>query len=182
MMALGIIGGALAASQELSDGAKFRDQSHLVNPADDVAAGVAREFGKRHDARISPTSVGLDADGKVLPASNAAWLVSATTTLWGVTNRGFTGHYDVMYMARIEIRDLKNKHVVAKGSCYHGGQTSKGGASVDLATVTGDGPDGAKARFERVAQECVDTFVKEHVDAQPAQADGRASTGPSPAG
>jgi hypothetical protein len=165
LMGFGAIGGALSAVEMMSDGAHIRDEHHLTNPAPDVAHGVAVVFAGLNNARVAEQPYqAAPGGGKASPRTDgAAWEVDVKTEQWGVTNRGFSGHYDVMYAANIEIRDLGQNRAVVKGACNHGGETSRGGPSVDYATLMGDGPDGLKARFDRVSQECVDTFVREHL-------------------
>jgi hypothetical protein len=161
LMGFGAIGGLLSAAEQMDDGAHIKDAHHLVNPAASVAQGVATAFASLHDARVAPTAAEKVAGGP--RTDGAAWLVSADTLQWGLTSRGLSGHYDVMYLARIEIADVGQKRVIFKGACHHGGETSKGGPSTDYATLMGDGADGLKARFDRISQECVDTFVREHL-------------------
>jgi hypothetical protein len=165
-MGFGAIGGVLSATEQMSDGAHVRDAHHLANPAAGVAQGVATAFAALHDARVAPTAAELArAEAKTPKTDGAAWMVTATTEEWGLTSRGLSGHYDVMYLARITITDLGQNRVIVKGACHHGGETAKGGASTDYATLMGDGADGLKARFDRVSQECIDTFVREHLAA-----------------
>ncbi len=114
----------LGAVAMISTGNSIITTNNVADPADIIAAGLAKELENAYAVRLvtPPTSVSEnDADHVTESVNGAArFVIDAQTIDWSFTYfpTDWT-HYRVMYMAKSRLIDVRTKVVVAEGFCKH---------------------------------------------------------------
>jgi len=147
---LGPVGIALMARQ----GEALRKAAHIEDPADDIATVLADTLAGRHEAVILATR-GRARDEQVQTSIAAApagarYVLAVGTLSWAIMRIPFPHQpYQVSYLARARLIDVRTRVVVAEGGCM---QVPDGTevASTDYTLFTAD--NAALTRSELAAR------------------------------
>ncbi|MFC4161198.1 hypothetical protein [Chitinimonas lacunae] len=116
--ALGILGAAAMISQ----GNSIIRENKVADPADSIAADVAKLLSEQHGTRFvtSPISVNSNNVAQIATAvsGKARFVVDVETLDWSfVYFPTDWSHYRVSYRARARVIDADSKTVIAEGAC-----------------------------------------------------------------
>ena len=118
---LGPVGLALMGQQ----GESLRKAAHIGDPADDIATSLADVLAGRHEAVILPTR-GRARDEAVQTSIAAAppearYVLAVGTLSWAIARIPLPNQpYQVNYLARARLIDVRTGAVVAEGGCLQG--------------------------------------------------------------
>ncbi len=156
---LGPVGIALMGKQ----GEALRQAAHIDDPADDIANSLADVLAGRHEAVILPTRGHARDDG--VPSSLAAapadarYVLAVGTLSWAIMRIPLPHQpYQVSYLARARLIDVRTKAVVAEGGCL---QTPDGTEvqSTDYTAFTADNAALTKTELAARVDRCL-RFIK----------------------
>lgn len=147
---LGPVGIALMGKQ----GEALRKAAHIDDPADDIANSLADVLAGRHEAVILPAR-GRARDEEVQSSlaaapADARYVLAVGTLSWAIMRIPLPNQpYQVSYLARARLIDVRTKAVVAEGGCM---QTPDGTEvqSTDYTAFTAD--NAALTRTELAAR------------------------------
>ena len=147
---LGPVGIVLMGQQ----GEALRKAAHIDDPADDIANSLADVLAGRHEAVILPTR-GRARDDSVAASiagapADARYVLAVGTLSWAIARLPLPRQpYQVNYLARARLIDVRSGAVVAEGGCLQAPDGTEV-QSTDYAAFTAD--NAALTRSELAAR------------------------------
>jgi hypothetical protein len=148
---LGALAGISAGNQLVKD-------NDIADPADSVGRALQEELISKFGAVVLehvPTVVkNSKIDGMITLYPDANYLVDVETSVWSLQYFPLAwGTYNVRYIAKVNVVDLKNKQIIASDKCNVSIGDSKTGPSYD--ELTKDGAALLKQNLATLSENCV---------------------------
>lgn len=158
--AFAVVGAALM----ISEGNSLIANNKVSDPADTIAAGLAKALEANHGAKLADVKIAVNTAevGDVADAAHTAarFVVDVQTINWSF---GYFptdwAHYRVIYTARARLIDTASKSTVAEGFCKRIPESNANAPTYD--ELTGNGAALLKRELLIAAEDCVKTLESE---------------------
>jgi len=126
----------IGAVAMISAGNEIVAEHGIADPADEIAAGLAKALESRHGSQFvnSPVMVSEDDPALIAASTKGAvkYIIDTQTINWSF---GYFptdwSHYRVIYVAKARLIDVDTKAVVAEGFCKHVPESNEGAPTYD---------------------------------------------------
>jgi len=156
--------GMLGAVAGISEGKRIVTENKVEDPANAIAAALARSLQTGQGAQVVPQPLAIDTDD-VARIANAAkgkarFIVDVKTTTWSSGYFPFDWtHYRVMYAANARLIDTETQKVLAQGTCRQVPETNAGAPT--SSELFGQGAARLKTIIAAHAQTCLDSLRRD---------------------
>jgi len=154
----------IGAIAMINEGNSIVASNNIPDPADAIAAGLAKALNTAHGARLvtPPVSIETDEASQIIARANgvARYVLDVQTTNWSFAYfPGDWSHYRVIYFAKARLIDTQTKQVVAEGMCKRVPESITDAPTYDELLAR----QAARLKSELVAAtgECVQVLKKE---------------------
>jgi hypothetical protein len=123
----------------ISDGNNIVKTNDVADPANTIAAGLAKALAESHGVKVSAPAAVTSNDAAEIAAAvkdKASYVLDVQTVNWSFAYfpTDWT-HYRVMYAARARLIDTATKNIVAEGACSRVPDTNVNAPTYDQLTA-----------------------------------------------